>query len=52
MLSSICLRGFTGRICKRDRCLMGCRTGFYLILVGEYCENQIAEGLKNSLNKY
>ncbi|NLY11169.1 MAG: S-ribosylhomocysteine lyase [Firmicutes bacterium] len=30
---------------------MGCRTGFYLILVGEYCENQIAEGLKNSLNK-
>ncbi len=30
---------------------MGCRTGFYLILVGEFTENQVASALINSLNK-
>ena len=30
---------------------MGCRTGFYLILVGEVTEKKVAEALINALNK-
>ena len=30
---------------------MGCRTGFYLILVGEFTEKKVAKALINALNK-